>query len=69
VLGHQKSVLPVSRMLKGEYGLSDVCLSIPSVIGLNGLEDAILPALNDAELDALRHSARTLKDSIKGIII
>jgi L-lactate dehydrogenase len=67
VLDDQKSVLPVSRMLNGEYGLEDVCLSIPSVIGINGLEDAILPALNDAELDALRHSAQTLSTSIDGI--
>ncbi|MHC4476656.1 MAG: L-lactate dehydrogenase [Planctomycetota bacterium] len=69
VLGDQKSVLPVSRMLNGEYGLEDVCLSIPSVIGINGLEDAILPALSDAELDALRHSARILRENIEGISI
>jgi hypothetical protein len=37
------------------------------VIGINGLEDAILPALNYAELDALRHSAQTLSTSIDGI--
>ena len=69
VLEDQKSVLPVSRMLNGEYGIEDVCLSIPSVIGIDGLEDAILPALSDAELDALRHSAQTLRERIKGIRI
>jgi L-lactate dehydrogenase len=69
VLEDQKSVLPVSRMLNGEYGIEDVCLSIPSVIGIDGLEDAILPALSDAELDALRHSAQTLRERIKGINI
>ena len=69
VLDDQKSVLPVSRMLSGEYGLSDVCLSIPSVIGIHGVEDAILPALSDKELGELHHSARVLKESISGIQI
>jgi L-lactate dehydrogenase len=69
VLGDQKSVLPVSRMLTGEYGIENVCLNIPSVIGINGLEEAVLPALSDAELDALRHSARILRESIEGINI
>jgi L-lactate dehydrogenase len=69
VLEDQKSVLPVSRMLNGQYGIEDVCLSIPSVIGINGLGDAVLPDLNDAELGALRYSARTLRESINGISI
>ena len=69
VLEDQKTVLPVSRMLSGEYDLSDVCLSIPSVIGINGVEEAILLALSDAEIGALHHSARVLKESITGITI
>ncbi|MGD9333183.1 MAG: L-lactate dehydrogenase [Desulfobacterales bacterium] len=67
VLEDQKSVLPVSRMLAGEYGLQDVCLSIPTVVGINGVEGAILPPLSDAENDALRHSAKTLQKAIEGI--
>ena len=69
VLDDQKSVLPVSRMLTGEYGLRDVCLSIPSVIGINGLEAAILPVLDDAELQGLHHSAEVLRESLAGINI
>lgn len=69
VLEDQKTVLPVSRMLTGEYGLTDVCLSIPSVIGINGVQDAILPSLSDTELGALQHSARVLQESITGISI
>lgn len=69
VLEDQKSVLPVSRMLDGEYGLADVCLSIPSVIGISGVEDAVLPALSDAEIGALHHSAQVLKESIAGMQI
>ena len=69
VLEDQKSVLPVSRMLDGEYDLTDVCLSVPSVIGIDGVADAILPALNDAEREALHRSARVLKESIAGMRI
>ncbi len=63
VMEDQKCVLPVSRMLTGEYGLTDVCLSIPSVIGMGGLEAVILPVLSDGEFNALRHSADTLRES------
>lgn len=67
LLEDQKSVLTVSRMLQGEYGLEDVCLSIPSVVGIGGVEDAILPRLNAAELKGLQHSAAFLKDNISGL--
>jgi L-lactate dehydrogenase len=69
LLEDQKSVLTVSRMLTGEYGLEDVCLSIPSVVGIEGVEDAILPRLDDAELKGLQRSAAFLKDNISGLSI
>ncbi len=67
VLDDQRSVLPVSRILNGEYGLSEVCLSIPSVIGINGVEGAVMPKLDVAELEALRYSAETLQAGIAKI--
>ena len=65
VLDDQRSVLPVSRMLNGEYGLDDVCLSIPSVIGINGVEAALTPTLDAVEREALHHSAATLQALIQ----
>ncbi len=64
MLDDQRSVLPVSVRLQGEYGLSDSCLSLPSVVGQAGLEASILPALDEAELAALRHSAAVLQARI-----
>ncbi len=64
VLGDQKSVLPVSRMLTGEYGIHDVCISVPTVVGIDGVQSAIVPDLNSTELEALHHSAETLIKSI-----
>jgi len=44
ILDDEKSVLPVSVRLNGEYGIRDVCLSIPCVIGLQGIEGRVLPS-------------------------
>ena len=63
----QNSVLPVSVRLAGEYGIHDVCLSIPTTVGINGVGDRVLPALSKQELQALRHSAQVLQQSLTGI--
>jgi L-lactate dehydrogenase len=67
IMDDQRSVLPVSRQLNGHYGIHDVCLSIPSIIGQEGIADAILPQLDDTELQGLRHSAELLRECIQGI--
>ena len=67
IMDDQRSVLPVSRQLNGHYGIHDVCLSIPSIIGQEGIADAILPQLDDTELQGLRLSAELLRECIQGI--
>ncbi len=62
ILKDQKSVLTVSTHLSGEYGLSDLCLSLPAVVGLGGIESKILPKLDLEEMAALRQSARILRE-------
>lgn len=61
VLNDQKSVLTVSSRLNGEYGQTNVCLSLPSVVGLDGIEAKILPNLNDLEIRRLEESAEFLR--------
>jgi len=63
VLQDQQNVLPVSTRPKGAYGISDVCLSIPCVVGLEGVEKRVNPELSGDELEALRASAEALRDS------
>ncbi len=58
------SVLTISTMLNGEYGISDVCLSIPAVIGRNGITGRLVPPLLDTEVESLKHSADCLKEVI-----
>ena len=67
IMNDQQSVLPVSRRLKGEYDIENVCLSIPSVVGLRGVQDALLPRLSPAEHDGLMRSAAILKQSLADI--
>lgn len=63
------TVLTVSSMMNGEFGLHDVCLSIMSVVGSTCIKGNIAPALTDEEIHKLYHSADVLKDVIKQINI
>lgn len=60
----QESVLPVSVVLEGQYGLDGLCLSIPSVVGKNGLESILEIPLSPEEDEALHASAKQLKEVI-----
>ncbi len=62
------TVAPVSVLLNGEYGLSNLCLSIPAVVGNEGAEQVLEIAFDEEEMEKLRKSAGELKavlDSIR----
>ena len=61
------SVLTISTIMNGEYGISDVCLSTPTIIGGDGIQGHAVAPITDSELESLRHSADCLKDVIKQI--
>jgi L-lactate dehydrogenase len=65
ILQDQRSVLTVSTLLEGEYGISDVCLGIPCVVGKDGVSQVIEAELTPEERDLLQKSAATLKDTLK----
>jgi malate dehydrogenase len=56
-----RRILSVSVVLAGEYGLSDVALSLPCVIGAGGIQRVLTPRLLPAELDRLTRSAAQLR--------
>jgi L-lactate dehydrogenase len=62
------SVLPVSVLINGYLGVSDVCLSMPSVIGRTGIVRTLPIDLDDDEAAALRRSAATLRATIESTI-
>lgn len=57
VLWNERSILPVSTTLQGEYGIHDVALSLPCLITEAGIEKRIEVALSEDEIEKLKHSA------------
>ena len=63
------TILPVSTVLEGEYGISDVALSTLCAIGNEGIITTLTPKLSDEELEKMKNSANVLKDVIAQIEI
>ncbi|MBE5895776.1 MAG: L-lactate dehydrogenase [Lachnospiraceae bacterium] len=61
IIRDEKSILPVSVMLHGEYGVEDVVLSIPAIVGKNGVETKVPIPLSVEEVLKLQESAKALK--------
>jgi L-lactate dehydrogenase len=61
ILQDQKSVLTVSTLLDGEYGLGDVCLGVPCVVGQGGVEKIVEARLTPDEQALLEKSSATLQ--------
>jgi len=53
----QKKMFPCSTLLEGEYGLNDICIGVPVIIGRKGIEKIVEIDLNDAEKAKLQESA------------
>jgi L-lactate dehydrogenase len=67
LLRNQSSVLTVSTMLNGEFGLNDVCLSVPCIVSDRGISKLIESPLNDRELELLAKSSSVLKSAINSL--
>ena len=63
-----KRILPVSVVLSGEYGISGVAMSLPCIIGKNGVQRVLTPTLTGAQQKALEKSAQAIKGIIANII-
>ncbi len=57
-----KAVLPLSTMMHGEFGIEDVCISMPCVLGAKGVEKVNLPRMTEEEVKELVASADSLKE-------
>jgi malate dehydrogenase len=68
VLNDRKRMLPCSALLNGEYGLEDVYIGVPVVLGKNGVERIIELDLEDKELDSLQDSANFYKSQLSEIL-
>ena len=71
ILHDQKRIIPCSVMLNGEYGQSDICIGVPTIIGRNGWEKIIDLNLNDTESASFDKSAsavRTMNEALSGTL-
>ncbi|KGM95797.1 lactate dehydrogenase [Clostridium botulinum] len=64
ILRDENSILTVSSLLDGQYGLNDIYLGIPSIVGSTGIKKALEVSLDETESTKLINSANTLKQYI-----
>lgn len=60
ILRDQHTVLTVSSLLNGQYGVSDMCISLPTIVGARGIEAVLTLAISPEEEAAFKRSAATL---------
>lgn len=71
ILGDQKRMIPCSVLLEGEYGLEDICIGFPCIIGENGIEAIVDVKLNEQEKQQLSDSAdkvRAMNAALKDVL-
>ena len=60
ILNNKKKIIPCSVYLDGQYGLTDICIGVPCVIGKKGIEEIINLNLNSSEKNKLQESAKAI---------
>jgi malate dehydrogenase len=64
ILKDKKRIVPASAYLNGEYGLEDIYVGVPVILGAKGVETILELKLNDLELKALKDSAAIYLDAL-----
>ena len=62
ILRDQRRIFPVCAYLEGEYGMNDICLGVPVILGRNGIEEIIELKLNEDERELLETSSKAVKN-------
>jgi malate dehydrogenase len=68
VLNDRKRMLPCSALLTGQYGLEDVYIGVPVLLGKNGVENIVELELENEELNSLQSSANFYKSQLSDIL-
>tara|TARA_B100000131_G_scaffold27537_1_gene26130 strand:- start:354 stop:1280 length:927 start_codon:yes stop_codon:yes gene_type:complete len=61
IISDQKRIFPCSSYLDGEYGLNDICIGVPVVLGKNGIEEIVEIDLEPSDMDHLKESAEGVR--------
>ena len=62
IVRDEKSILPISSIMHGEHGIEGISLSLPAIVGKDGVETLVPIQLSETEIISLQKSAKTLKD-------
>lgn len=68
ILKDRKRSLPCSAYLTGQYGLDDIYIGVPVILGSNGVEEIVELELEDSELESLQGSAEFYKEQLSSIL-
>lgn len=69
ILRDENSILTISTLLEGQYGIKDIYMGVPSIVGAAGIKNIVESPLDKEELTALQESAKTLKESLEKALI
>ena len=61
IICDEKKIFPCSSYLNGEYGLNDICIGVPVILGKNGIEEIVEIDLDQSDLDHLKESAEGVR--------
>lgn len=67
ILRDENSILTVSALLEGQYGIDDIFLGVPSIVGSTGIKKVLEVPLNQDEMVKLKTSGNSLKDLLKSL--
>lgn len=67
ILNDKKKIIPCSVYLEGQYGLRDICIGVPCIIGKKGIEEIIDLDLNSSEKNKLNESAKAITNMNKSL--
>lgn len=67
ILNNENSILTISALLRGEYGLSDIYIGVPAIVNRNGIREVVELKLDEEEYKQLHHSAGVLRKAMEKI--
>ena len=65
IICDEKKTFPCSSYLNGEFGINDICIGVPVVLGKNGIEEIVEINLDQSDMDHLKESAEGVRKTNK----
>ncbi len=66
IMRDENSVLPVSTVVEGHYGVRDICLGVPAIVGAEGVKEVLDLPLDEKEAALVAKSAKTVRETLEG---